>query len=72
LLKYSDAEIKHAQQADAILKFIDFYKQGNGKINCLIFDSKFTTYNNLYQLNQDNIKFLTLRRRSKKLIKGLE
>lgn len=72
LLKYSNAEIKHADMADAILEFIDFYKSGNAKINCLIFDSKFTTYSHLNSLNQDGIKFLTLRRRSQKMIAEAE
>jgi hypothetical protein len=72
LLKYGDAEIKHTNQSDAILEFIDFYKPGGNKINCLIFDSKFTKYRNLNQLNKANIKFLTLRRRSKNLIAQIE
>ncbi len=72
LLKYSDAEIKHKNQSDAIFDFVDFYRKGNGKINCLIFDSKFTTYNNLGQLNKDAIKFITLRRRSKKLVDKID
>lgn len=72
LLKYSNAEIKHSNKSAAILEFIDFYKSAGGKINCLVFDSKFTTYKNLDKLNSDNIKFLTLRRRSKKMIKSLE
>ena len=38
----------------------------------LIFDSKLTTYNNLSRLNQDGIKFLTLRRRGKKLIERVQ
>lgn len=81
LLKYGDAEIKHHHQSEAILEFIDFYQaqpglsdgaRQTGKINCLIFDSKFTTYRHLNQLNQDKIKFLTLRRRSTKLIDEVE
>lgn len=72
LLKYSNAEIKHADMADAILEFIDFYKSDHAKINCLIFDSKFTTYRHLNSLNKDGIKFLTLRRRSQKMIKAVE
>ena len=72
LLKYSNAEIKHADMADAILEFIDFYKSDNAKINCLIFDSKFTTYAHLNRLNTDGIKFLTLRRRSQKMIAAVE
>lgn len=67
-LTYSNAEIKHKDQSEAILEFVDFYRQSGGRINCLIFDSKFTTFQNLDTLNKDNIKFLTLRRRSKKLV----
>ena len=69
-LTYTNAEIKRSNQNDAVFKFIDFWKQGRGVApKMLIFDSKFTTYKNLDKLNQDsNIKFLTLRRRGKKLI----
>jgi hypothetical protein len=72
LLKYSDAEIKQANMSDAILEFIDFYKSDKGHINCLIFDSKFTTYSHLDRLNKDKIKFLTLRRRSQKMVDNVE
>lgn len=72
LLKYSNAEIKHVDMADAILEFIDFYKSDTAQINCLIFDSKFTTYSQLNSLNKDGIKFLTLRRRSSKMIAAVE
>ena len=71
-LSYTDAEVKHSNQNDAILDFVDFWKVGRGKApKLLIFDSKFTTYGNLNKLNQskENIKFLTIRRRSKTLIK---
>lgn len=72
LLKYGDTEIKHDNQSDAIYEFIDFYRPSGNKINCLIFDSKFTTYRNLNQLNKDDIKFLTLRRRSNTIINQTE
>lgn len=71
-LSYTDAEVKHSNQNEAILDFVDFWKAGRGKApKMLIFDSKFTTYANLNKLNQskENIKFLTIRRRSKSLIK---
>ncbi len=70
-LSYTDAEIKHRNQSEAVLDFIDFWKQGRGIApKMLIFDSKFTTYKNLDLLNKsaDGIKFLTLRRRGKKLL----
>ena len=71
-LKYSNAEIKQKNMSDAIIEFIDFYKSDKSKINCLIFDSKFTTYAHLNRLNKDAIKFLTLRRRSQNIIEAVE
>jgi len=70
-LSYSDAEIRHRNEKDAVLDFVDFWKEGRGEPpKMLIFDSKFTTYKNLNKLNEskEKIKFLTLRRRGKKLI----
>ena len=74
-LSYTDAEIKHRNESDAVLDFVDFWKKGRGVVpKMLIFDSKFTTYENLNKLNQskEQIKFLTIRRRSKNLIKWAE
>ena len=72
LLSYTNAEIKQGEQNNAVLEFVDFWKEARGiHPNMLIFDSKFTTYENLSKLNQDGIKFITLRRRGKKLIKEL-
>jgi hypothetical protein len=75
LLTYTNAEIKHHQQPEAVLDFVDFWTQGQGVApKLLIFDSKFTTYRNLDKLNksQEKIKFLTLRRRGKKLLEQAE
>ena len=57
------------QQNDEILQFVKFWKQRTGKLpEELIFDSKLTTYANLSRLNQQDIGFITLRRRSRKLL----
>ena len=69
---YSDADVKHHKQAECVLQFVDFWKQGGESPACLIFDSKFTTYQNLERLDCDNIKFITIRRRSKKLLAHLK
>jgi transposase len=69
---YSDAEVKHRNQPECVLEFIDFWKQGGSPPKCLIFDSKFTTYENLEKLDQDGIQFITLRRRGKKLVDKIE
>jgi|APCOG7522876152_1049122.scaffolds.fasta_scaffold06427_1 hypothetical protein len=74
-LTYTNAEIKHRDQAEAVFDFIDFWKQGRGSApKLLIFDSKFTTYQQLNQINlsSEKIKFLTLRRRGKKQIERAE
>lgn len=74
-LSYTDAELKHWNKNDAILDFVDFWKEGRGTApKILIFDSKLTSYKNLSKLNEskDGIKFLTLRRRGKKLIEAVK
>lgn len=72
-LSYTDAEIKHRNQNEAVIDFVDFWREGRGQSpKMLIFDSKFTTYENLNNLNKDGIKFLTLRRRGGNLCKQAE
>jgi hypothetical protein len=66
---YANGELRKDQQNDEVLRFIDFWKQRTGRLpEELIFDSKLTTYANLNRLNQQGIEFITLRRRSKKLL----
>jgi hypothetical protein len=68
-LIYSDAEVKHRNKDPEVLTFVDFWQDCSPqRLKCLIFDSKFTTYQNLSRLNQDGIKFITLRRRGTSLI----
>jgi len=74
-LDYTHAGLLHSEQNDAVLDFVDFWTDGQGKPpKMLIFDSKFTTYRHLDQLNQsqEKIKFLTLRRRGKKLLERID
>jgi hypothetical protein len=66
---YANSELRKDQQNDEVLRFIDFWKQRTSRLpEELIFDSKLTTYANLNKLNQQGIGFITLRRRSKKLL----
>jgi len=70
-LSYTDAEVKHENQNDAILEFVDFWKEAHGESpKLLVFDSKLTDYENLNKLNKSTpkIKFITLRRRGKRLV----
>jgi hypothetical protein len=68
ILCYGDATVKHDNQSDVILEFMDFYHEGTGKkISCLVFDSKFTTLENLGRINREGVKFITIQRKSKYL-----
>jgi hypothetical protein len=66
---YGNADLRKEEQNDEILNFIEFWKQRTGQLpQELIFDSKLTTYRNLDKLNQQGIDFITLRRRSRKML----
>jgi hypothetical protein len=47
-------------------------KNGNQDLKYLVFDSKFTTYENLRKLDDKGIKFITIRRRGKSIVKELQ
>ena len=69
---YANADLRKEQQNDEILRFIEFWKKRTGRYpEELIFDSKLTTYDNLNRLNQMGIGFMTLRRRSKKMVQQI-
>jgi len=66
---YGNADLRKEEQNDEILKFVHFWKQRTGQLpQELIFDSKLTTYSNLDKLNQWGVAFITLRRRSRKML----
>ena len=68
ILCYGDTTVKHDNQDNVILEFMDFYHAGTGrKISYLVFDSKFTTLENLGRLNEQGVKFITIQRKSKYL-----
>jgi hypothetical protein len=68
ILCYGDTTVRHNNQDNVVLEFLDFYREGTGKkIKYVVFDSKFTTFENLGRINKKGIKFITIQRRSKKL-----
>lgn len=70
---YANADITKRQQRDEILRFVEYWKGHTGRYpEELVFDSQLTTYGNLSKLNALGIKFLTLRRRSPKMLERLE
>lgn len=69
---YANAGLRKETQNDEILRFVDFWKERTGRLpEELIFDSKLTTYKNLNKLNRLGINFITLRRRSRKMIEAV-
>jgi transposase len=73
-LCYSNGQISKEEAPDEILNFIAFYKSSHGVLpNCLVFDSKLTTYKNLNVLDKDlGIKFITLKRRGKNILENIK
>ncbi len=70
---YACADIRKADQADAILSFVAYWKRRTGRWpEEVIFDSRLTTYANLNRLNKKGIHFITLRRRSPALLQAIE
>lgn len=69
VLCYANAALTKAQQPDEILSFVKFWKRRTGHFPAeLVFDSRLTTYAQLDWLRRHDIHFMTLRRRSKKML----
>jgi hypothetical protein len=67
---YADADRRKEDQAGAVLDFVRFWKRRTGHYpEELIFDSRLTTYARLNDLNRLGIHFITLRRRSPKILR---
>jgi hypothetical protein len=72
VLRYAHAGIPKAEQAGEILRFVDFWQQHTGVAPAeLVFDSRLTTYAHLHSLNQRGIQFITLRRRTRSLLRTI-
>jgi hypothetical protein len=66
---YSNADLRKGEEAEEVFHFIAFWKHTHGELpRHLVFDSKLTTQRGLARLDQMNIPFITLRRRSRKLL----
>ena len=69
VFRYANAGVPKAGQSDEILRFVEFWERHTGTRPAeLIFDSQLTTHENLSNLNQQGIGFITLRRRSRKML----
>lgn len=73
IMTYGDTNVRHENKNQVILEFLDFYSEpSESNLRYLVFDSKFTTDQNLGQLNQQGVKFLTIRRRGKSIVEELD
>lgn len=75
IIDYGSTDIKHDNKDSVILEFLDFYhtdKSKNDALKYLVFDSKFTNYENLGNLDKRGVKFVTIRRRGKNIVDGID
>ena len=76
LIDYGSADVLQKDESAVVLEFLDFYRQGDkkkeNKLRYIIFDSKFTNYDNLGKLDRDQVKFITIRRRGKLLLERID
>ena len=70
---YTRADVLRKDESHEIIKFITYWKTVRKNITeTLVFDCKFTTYQTLDLIAKEDVKFITLRKRSKKLIADTE
>lgn len=73
LILYTAADIQRDEADDQVLQFLSFWKGiRRGVRPTLVFDSRFTTHSRLSELNRQGVKFITLRRRGKGMLRDLE
>jgi transposase len=69
---YANANLRKADQSDEVLRFVEFWQARTGRRpEELVFDSRLTTYPRLSDLNRMGIRFLTLRRRSRLMLRQI-
>jgi len=69
VLCYANAGVPKQKRNDEILRFVEDWKRRTGHYpEEVVFDSQLTTHTNSKRLNDMGIAFITLRRRSKKML----
>lgn len=70
IILYTKADILRANETKEITHFVEYWKSIKKRAvqETLVFDCKLTNYNILDDLNRKGVKFVTLRKRSKKLL----
>ena len=73
LLLYTAADIQRSEADDQVTEFLSFWRRvRRGVAPTFVFDSRFTSYPKLSELNAADVRFITLRRRGETLIKNVE
>jgi transposase len=75
IIDYGNCNVMHQKEASVVLEYLDFYQttpNGDKPLKYLVFDSKFTNYQNLSQLDDRKIKFITIRRRGEKMLEQIQ
>jgi transposase-like protein len=67
---YSNADVRKGEEDEEVFQFLKFWRKhhGNQIPGELVFDSKLTTHEGLARLDTMKVPFITLRRRSPKLL----
>ena len=69
LVIYGDADVKQVEADDQVIEFVRFYRRIRRRLPpLLVFDAGFTSYEKLSELDAMGVKFITLRRRGKKMV----
>ena len=69
VILYTRADILRKEESEEIKKFIKYWKKIKKEVSeTLVFDCKFTKYSILEEITEEGIKFITLRKRNKKII----
>jgi len=75
IIDYGSCNVMHKNESAVVLEYLDFYRstpKGNKDLKYLVFDSKFTNYQNLSKLDDQQIKFITIRRRGEKILEEIQ
>jgi hypothetical protein len=75
IIDYGNCNVMHRNEPAVVLEYLDFYRtvpNKNNSLKYLVFDSKFTNYQNLSKLDEQQIKFITIRRRGGKMIEQIQ
>ena len=68
LLLHADASTRNATSDGSALEFLDFSRRHGAQPRFLVFDSRCATYAQLARLDREGIRFLTVRRRGRRLV----